>query len=118
MRVIATITTSLVLLSPRERQVLRYVAHGETNKAIAYAIGITESTVKSHVANMIRTLALANRVQLTVWAIGNPECLDGLAVAKTLNLPFASRPAAITAPPDRAGITSSASLIQRAGGLS
>jgi DNA-binding CsgD family transcriptional regulator len=115
MRVIATITTSLVLLSPRERQVLRQVAHGGTNKAIAYAMGITESTVKSHVANMIRTLALANRVQLTVWALGNPECLDGLAVAKTLVLPFASAPSAITAP-DRASVTSSASLIRRAGG--
>jgi DNA-binding NarL/FixJ family response regulator len=89
MRVIATVASQLVLLSPRERQVLKLLAHGDTNKSIAFALGITLSTVNGHVANMIGTLGVRNRVQLTLWAVHHPACLQGLAVDKTLVLPFA-----------------------------
>jgi len=46
-------------LNPRELEVLRLVAQGQRNKAIGDAIGITESTVKFHVADVLRKLEVA-----------------------------------------------------------
>ncbi|MDL2398795.1 response regulator transcription factor [Rhizobium mayense] len=43
-------------LTPRERQVLREVAHGRLNKQIAYELGISEITVKLHRSNVMRKM--------------------------------------------------------------
>ncbi|MFS8113830.1 response regulator transcription factor [Rhizobium jaguaris] len=43
-------------LTPRERQVLREVAHGRLNKQIAFELGISEITVKLHRSNMMRKM--------------------------------------------------------------
>ena len=90
MRVILIVGGQLVQLSPRERQVCRLLAHGNTNKLIGHKLGISVSTVKGHVARMTTTLVLENRVQLCVWAIAHPESISGLAVPSVLVLPFAS----------------------------
>jgi FixJ family two-component response regulator len=44
------------LLTPRERQVLREVAHGRLNKQIAFDFGISEVTVKLHRGNVMRKM--------------------------------------------------------------
>ena len=49
------------MLSPRERQVLRQVAHGRLNKQIAFDLGISEVTVKLHRSSVMRKMA-ANTV--------------------------------------------------------
>lgn len=66
--------------SPGERRVLKLLAHGKSNKSIAYALGMSLSMVKKHVSRMIRALHLENRAQLLLWAIGHPECVKGVAV--------------------------------------
>ena len=46
----------LETLTPRERQVLREVAHGRLNKQIAFDLGISEITVKLHRGNVMRKM--------------------------------------------------------------
>lgn len=58
-------------LSPREREILQYVARGQSNKEIARVLDVAESTVKIHVQNMLRKLNLSSRVQAAVYAVEN-----------------------------------------------
>jgi two-component system nitrate/nitrite response regulator NarL len=58
----------LVTLSPRERDTLQGIARGESNKEIARALDIAETTVKVHVQHLLRKLALTSRVQAAVYA--------------------------------------------------
>lgn len=50
-------------LSPREREVLRHVAAGLSNKEIAAALAIAERTVKFHVTAILEKLGAENRAQ-------------------------------------------------------
>lgn len=60
--------SGLALLSAREREVLAYIARGDSNKVIARALDIAETTVKVHVQHILRKLALTSRVQAAVYA--------------------------------------------------
>ena len=55
-------------LSPRERETLRHIARGASNKEIARTLEIAETTVKIHVQHILRKLALSSRVQAAVFA--------------------------------------------------
>ena len=55
-------------LSPREREILRGIARGASNKVIARELGIAETTVKIHVQHVLRKLDVASRVQAAVIA--------------------------------------------------
>ena len=55
-------------LTPREREVLRHIALGRSNREIGSALGIGEETVKSHVAHVLDKLAVENRAQAIVEA--------------------------------------------------
>ncbi len=55
-------------LSARERDVLRRVAGGRSNKQIAHALGITERTVKFHVTSILNKLGADNRAQAVALA--------------------------------------------------
>lgn len=57
------------LLSPREREILGYLAKGASNKEIARALELAESTVKIHVQHILRKLNLSSRVQAAVYAV-------------------------------------------------
>jgi DNA-binding NarL/FixJ family response regulator len=56
-------------LTPREAEMLRHVASGESNRAIAAALGVSEETVKTHVANLLSKLQAENRAQATVQGL-------------------------------------------------
>lgn len=58
-------------LSKREVQILRCLLAGQSNKAIARHLHITESTVKMHFKNVMRKINAQNRTQAAVWAIQN-----------------------------------------------
>jgi ATP/maltotriose-dependent transcriptional regulator MalT len=63
------ITTERVgLLSERETQVLRLLASGKTNRAIAEELFISEKTVARHVSNIFDKLAVSTRSAATAWA--------------------------------------------------
>lgn len=55
------------LLTPREHQVAKFLAQGESNKTIATALGVSEKTIKTHVSNILRKLRLADRTSIAVW---------------------------------------------------
>jgi len=55
-RVVRQHVERLATLTPRERQVLREVAHGRLNKQIAFDLGISEITVKLHRSNVMRKM--------------------------------------------------------------
>jgi DNA-binding NarL/FixJ family response regulator len=57
------------LLTAREREVLALVARGYTNKEVAAALGISHSTVKNHLQNILDKLHLENRVQAAAFAL-------------------------------------------------
>ena len=59
---------SIEQLSPRERDVLRAIARGASNKEIARDLGIAETTVKIHVQHLLRKLDVSSRVQAAVFA--------------------------------------------------
>ena len=56
------------LLSPREHEVLQQIARGASNKEIARALQIAETTVKIHVQHILRKLGVSSRVQAAVVA--------------------------------------------------
>jgi DNA-binding NarL/FixJ family response regulator len=55
-------------LTPRELEVLRLVAAGETNKSIAAELTISERTVERHVSNIFTKLGVSSRAAATAWA--------------------------------------------------
>jgi two-component system, NarL family, response regulator LiaR len=56
------------VLSHRETEVLCLVARGLANKQVARELGITESTVKTHVSGILSKLGLLSRTQLALYA--------------------------------------------------
>jgi DNA-binding CsgD family transcriptional regulator len=55
-------------LSPRELEVLRWVAAGKTNRAIARQLGLSEKTVDRHVSNIFVKLDVSSRAAATAYA--------------------------------------------------
>lgn len=62
-------TNPIEQLTHREFEILRSIAGGNSNKAIAKKLGITEGTVKVHVKNLLKKLNLKSRVEAAVWAV-------------------------------------------------
>lgn len=57
---------SLNILTEREREILQLLADGESNKAIARTLGISNDTVKQHVRHILTKLNLTSRVEAAV----------------------------------------------------
>jgi DNA-binding NarL/FixJ family response regulator len=60
---------SPAVLSSREREVLRYLAHGKNTKTTADLLGISPKTVETHRNHIMRKLRLDNLANLTYYAI-------------------------------------------------
>ena len=65
-------------LSPREEEVLGEISRGASNKEIARALDIAETTVKIHVQHILRKLGLSSRVQAAVYASDRVRAADRL----------------------------------------
>ena len=61
-------TKQPVTLTPRKQEVLTLLARGHANKAMASQLGITEHTVKTHVAAVYEKLGASNRAEAVVAA--------------------------------------------------
>lgn len=56
------------VLTPRQSEVLRYVAQGLSNKQIAYNMSVSEATVKLHINALLRAVGATNRTQAVIIA--------------------------------------------------
>lgn len=65
------ISRPVELLTAREKDILRLVAKGLTNKQIGDQLFIAENTVKNHIKNLLGKLEVDNRVQLASYAMKN-----------------------------------------------
>lgn len=61
-------TSGPAKLTPRELEVLRLVATGRTNKAIAAELSLSERTIDRHVSNILGKLHVASRTAATAYA--------------------------------------------------
>jgi DNA-binding NarL/FixJ family response regulator len=59
----------VALLTQREKQILNYIADGNTNKQIAHILSISEQTIKNHVSAILRKLNANDRAHAVVLAI-------------------------------------------------
>ncbi|MCC2636461.1 MAG: transcriptional regulator NarL [Moraxellaceae bacterium] len=62
---------SIVDLTPREKDVLRMIAEGNSNKMVGNKLGISEGTVKTHVKSLLHKIGARSRVDAAVWATEN-----------------------------------------------
>ena len=63
-------------LTAREREVLRLIADGLSNKEISQTLKITVRTADFHVSNILRKLEVISRVEAAVWASDHRSFLD------------------------------------------
>jgi NarL family two-component system response regulator LiaR len=73
-RLMQTVTTprkseAVAQLTDREREVLRLLAEGRSNKEIARSLVVSERTVKGHVSNILGKLGLQDRTQAALYAV-------------------------------------------------
>lgn len=60
-------------LSEREYEIAKLISEGESNRGIAQRLFITQGTVRNHVTNILRKLALRDRTQLALWYAGRRD---------------------------------------------
>jgi DNA-binding NarL/FixJ family response regulator len=65
-------------LSPREKEILRHLLSGHSNKLIGRELGISEATVKVHLKSVQRKIRVENRTQAAIWALANLPELGGI----------------------------------------
>lgn len=73
-------------LTGAEKRVLVLVSSGKTNKEIAFALGISPATVKRHLENLLRKLAVRNRVEAAIYGLIANGCPVGSSSACPLAL--------------------------------
>ncbi|MBK1719783.1 response regulator [Thiocystis violacea] len=71
---LARVDTGLADLTPREQEILCHLAEGQSNKAIARQLGISDGTVKLHVKAILRKLEVHSRVEAAVIAVERGLC--------------------------------------------
>jgi two-component system nitrate/nitrite response regulator NarL len=65
----ATVRPDYDSLTPRERDILKLIADGLSNKMIGRTLDISDGTVKVHVKHLLKKLRLRSRVEVAVWAV-------------------------------------------------
>ena len=63
---VRTTSDQLAVLTEREREIVKLIGSGESNKQIARQLCITERTVKAHLTGIFRKLGVADRVRLAL----------------------------------------------------
>ncbi|MFZ4187136.1 helix-turn-helix domain-containing protein [Streptomyces pseudogriseolus] len=66
---------TLARLTAREREVLRCLARGETNRVLARQLGIAERTVRAHVTSVVRKLEVGSRFEASLVAFHHYDAL-------------------------------------------
>ncbi len=64
-------------LSAREREVLRFIAQGMSNKEIGAVLSLSPHTIKAHLRSILDKLHLRNRAEVAAWATRQPPTNNG-----------------------------------------
>src|SRR5258708_10885521 len=64
-------------LSHREAEVAELVSKGLSNKEVASQLFVTEKTVKFHLTNIYKKMAVKSRAQLIVWCVPHVDFVSG-----------------------------------------
>jgi DNA-binding NarL/FixJ family response regulator len=64
-------TAGLAALTGREREVLRLLTRGRSNREIARALNVAEKTVKTHVSSVLAKLGVQDRTQAALYAVAH-----------------------------------------------
>src|ERR1700679_1172206 len=64
-------------LSHREAEVAELVSKGLSNKEVAGQLFVTEKTVKFHLTNIYKKMAVKSRAQLIVWCVPHVDFVNG-----------------------------------------
>jgi DNA-binding CsgD family transcriptional regulator len=67
---------SLTGLTPRELDVLRRTATGQTNAGVASDLGVTVHAIKFHLASIFRKLEVHNRTEATALYLSSADAFD------------------------------------------
>ena len=62
----AALADTRVTLTAREQEIILHIAQGAQNDGIAYEMGISANTVKTHIGNIMRKYRLQNRTQIAI----------------------------------------------------
>ena len=54
-------------MTEREREVVRLITEGKSNREIAETLVVAERTIASHVSNILNKLGFDSRVQIAMW---------------------------------------------------
>lgn len=57
-------------LTPREKEIVRLIVSGATNKQVAAELDISERTVKGHLSNIFQKLGVTDRLKLVLYVTG------------------------------------------------
>jgi DNA-binding NarL/FixJ family response regulator len=57
------------MLTPREREVMKLLAEGNSVKKVADLLGLSAKTIEAHKFNLMRKLDIHNKAQLVTYAI-------------------------------------------------
>jgi DNA-binding NarL/FixJ family response regulator len=71
----------LAKLTGREREVLRNLAKGESNRLLARRLGVAERTVRAHITSIVRKLGVGSRFEASLVALHYQETLTEDAIA-------------------------------------
>jgi DNA-binding CsgD family transcriptional regulator len=63
-------SSRLIVLTEREREVMQLIMQGYTNRQIARVLGIAEHTIEKHLSNMYRKLEVTNRTSAVLRFLG------------------------------------------------
>lgn len=72
-------------LTDRQREIVRWVAQGLSNKEIGRHMGISPTTVKTHLHNIFERAGISGRQQLTAHALRHPNGAHAVAPAADMN---------------------------------
>ena len=70
---IAVTDNALTVLTDRERQIMRLVSEGLSNKEIGRRLNITDGTIKVHLHHIFQKLEISNRTELATFAISRGD---------------------------------------------
>ena len=79
-------------LTSREREVVSHAMDGSTNREIAKKLGISVSTVSSHISNALLKLRLARRESLPIEACAHESHVERVSLGPGLSVVFESKP--------------------------